>query len=272
MRRSLIVMAALVVGGAVGAVGTLLWVQAGEPQDSTTSLRATASTGHTEHVTLSTRMPDVAEGEVHVGVGVDSGVGLSPSVRANAFTLGDPISPEDFSREPPEAFFREPPEAFGPEEVTLVALVLWRGGPGWFLRSETDVSRFSQTSIPRADGVWETVAHVGPPGHVFELAWNPETRVMRIQGVEVALGDDNVILVDGVGSAEGIQVVGTRRVANPRFTLGDYAALIGQSDELRDYLRCELPLPEDTKPPDAPEQYMDILREHLNRICADVRG
>ena len=52
----------------------------------------------------------------------------------------------------------------------------------------------------------------------------------------------------GVGSAERIQVVGTRRVAEPRFTLGDYAALIRQSDEPSDYLRCELPLPGDTKP------------------------
>jgi len=54
--------------------------------------------------------------------------------------------------------------------------------------------------------------------------------------------------------------------------LGDYAALIHQSDELRDYLRCELPLPDDTKPSEVPEQYMNILGEHLNRVFRDVQG
>ena len=241
MRRSLIVVATLVVGVAVGAVGMLLLVQVGGPQDSTAESRATGSDGSVARVTLSTVAPDVPDGEVRTGVGVDSGVGVSPSVYANSFTLGDPIAPQDF--------LGEPPDGFGPEEVTLVALVLWRGAPGWFLRSAGDVSGF-QTSIPSADGVWETVARVGPPGHVFDLAWNPETRVLRVQGVEVALADDNVILVDGVGSAEGMRIVGTRRVANPRFTMGDYAALLRQSEELRDYLRCDLPLPADAKPPE----------------------
>ena len=128
------------------------------------------------------------------------------------------------------------------------------------------------TSIPRADGVWETVARVGPPGHAFDLAWNPETRVVRLHGVAVTLGGNNVILVDGVGSAEGMQIVGTRRVADPRFTMGDYAALLRQSEELRDYQLCDSPLPDDAKPPDAPEQYLHILREHLNRVCEDLRG
>ena len=46
-----------------------------------------------------------------------------------------------------------------------------------------------------------------------------------------------------------MQILGTRRVAEPTFTMGDYAAVLRQSEELRDYLRCDLPLPDDVLPP-----------------------
>ena len=154
--------------------------------------------------------------------------------------------------------------------MTLVVLVLWRGAPGWFLRSEAGAVAFQGGSLDRPSGGWETVARFGPVGgQMLDLTWNAETRVMQVQGMDVFLGDDNVILVDGAGSAEGMQVVGTRRVPETRFRIGDYAALLHPSDELRDYLRCELPLP-DAEPADAAEQYVvDVLRGHFSRMCEE---
>ena len=261
------------VGVALGAGGVLVLQNVGTPVDGGREAlggpgedptEEPAPAGRVEHVRLSVAAPrDIPEGQAVTSPSVESGTGLSPSVFANAFTLADPIALQDF-----DVFSRG---ATGPLEVTLVALVLWRGAPGWFLPSEADANAaayFQAGSVDRPDFGPETVARFGPRGgHVLEMAWNSETRVMRVQGMDVALGDDNVILVDGAGSAEGMRVVGTSRVAETRFTQGDYAALIHQSDELRDYLRCELPLPE-AKPSDAAEQYlMNVLRGQFGRTC-----
>ena len=267
-----------IVGAAVGVVlgagGLLVLQNVGAPPDGgrealggpegTTAEPEPA--GRVEHVQLSVAAPvDIPEGQVETFPSVGSGTGLSPSVFANAFTLADPIALQDF-----DVFS---PGATEPEEVTLVALVLWRGAPGWFLPSEADAeaaAHFQAGSMHRPDFGPETIARFGPRGGlVLELAWNSATRGMRVQGMDVALGDDNVILVDGAGSAEGMRIVGTNRVSETRFTQGDYAALIHQSDELRDYLRCELPLP-DAEPGDAAEQYLvDVLREHFRRTCEE---
>lgn len=198
-----------------------------------------------------------------MGVGVDSGIGLSPSVYANSFTLGDPVAREDLL----DPVGRSPLS----EETTLVALILWRDEPGWFLRTDGEAVSGMQSGSWRPDEVWETIARVGPPGRPFNLAWNAEARVMRIEGTEVPLGDDNVILVDGAASNEGMEILGTRRVAETRFRMGDTGALIRQSDELREYLRCEVPLPDDLAAPNWPEryleQYFETMHRHLGRIC-----
>lgn len=261
---------------AFGAGGVLVLQNVGTPADGgreasggqEDATAEPAPAGRVEHVQLSVAAPvDIPEGQAVTSPSVGSGIGLSPSVFANAFTLADPIALESF-----DVFS---PGATEPEEVTLVALVLWRGAPGWFLPSEADAeaaAHFQAGSMRRPDFGPETVARFGPRGGlVLELAWNSETRGMRIQGMDVALGDDNVILVDGAGSAEGMRIVGTSRVSETRFTQGDYAALIHQSDELRDYLRCELPLP-DAEPGASAEQHlvMDVLREHFGRTCARV--
>ena len=87
---------------------------------------------------LSVAAPEeIPEGGVTPGVtppGMDSGIKLSPSVYANSFYAFDPIAREDFGGFPP--IDREL------EGVTLVALVLWRGAPGWFLRSEAGAQVF----------------------------------------------------------------------------------------------------------------------------------
>ena len=69
-------------------------------------------------------------------------------------------------------------------------------------------------------------------------------------------------------------ILGTRRVPDRRFRHGDYGALIGQSAELREFLRCELPLPDDIPVPDlAPEvvtQYVAMIRRAVGRVCESL--
>ena len=214
--------------------------------------------GETQVVTLSARAPR----EGTVGVGADSGTGVSPSVYANSFTRGDPLTVEE--SENPDLR----PELS--EETNLVVLILRRDQPGWFLRGNDEVVG-SQTLSQQPDGRWETVARSGPPGQQFEFAWNDEARVVRIEEREVPLGDDNVVLVDGAANEEEFVILGTRRVPDTRFRHSDYGALIRQSDELREFLRCELPLPDDIPVPDlAPEvvtQYVAMIRRSVGRVC-----
>ena len=87
-----------------------------------------------------------------------------------------------------------------------MVLILLRGQPGWFLRPGDDsASILSGGNVPRRDGGWETIARVGPPNRPFDLVWNGETRILRLEGLRVTVGDDNVILVDGAGSDHGLR-------------------------------------------------------------------
>ena len=151
-----------------------------------------------------------------------------------------------------------------------MVLILRRDQPGWFLRGGDEVVG-SQTLSQQPDGEWETVARFGPPGQQFEFAWNDEARVVRIEEREVPLRDDNVVLVDGAANEEDFVILGTRRVPDTRFRHGDYGALIGQSDELREFLRCELPLPDDIPLPDLAsevvEQYVATIRRAVGQVC-----
>ena len=215
-----------------------------------------------EIVTLSARAPR----EGTVGVGADSGAGVSPSVYANSFTRGEPLTVEEF--EDPDLRLELS------EETNLVVLILWRDEPGWFLRGGDEDVMGSQTLSQQPDGQWETVARIGPPGQQFEFAWSDEARVVRIEEREVPLDDDNVVLVDGAANEDEFVILGTRRVPDTRFRHGDYGALIRQSADLREFLRCELPLPDDIPVPDlAAEvvtQYVATIRRAVGQVCESL--
>ena len=155
-----------------------------------------------------------------------------------------------------------------------MVLFLRRDEPGWFLRGGDEPVVGSQTLSQQPDGQWETVARIGPPGQQFEFAWSDEARVGRIEEREVPLGDDNVVLVGGAANEDAFVILGTRRVPDTRFRHGDYGALIRQSAELREFLRCELPLPGDIPVPDlAPAvvtQYVATIRRAVGRVCESL--
>ena len=215
-----------------------------------------------EIVTLSARAPR----EGTVGVGADSGAGVSPSVYANSFTRGDPLTVEEF--EDPDLRLELS------EETNLVVLILRRDEPGWFLRGGDEDVMGSQTLSQQPDGQWETVARIGPPGQQFEFAWSDEARVVRIEEREVPLDDDNVVLVDEAANEDEFVILGTRRVPDTRFRHGDYGALIRQAAELREFLRCELPLPDDIPVPDLAAEvvtlYVATIRRAVGQVCESL--
>ncbi len=141
-----------------------------------------------------------------------------------------------------------------PGSNTLDLLVLWRGSPGWFLRGG------SSGGSGGGDGTGRRSLSVRYDDLVLQVMFDGLARVVEIDGRNVPLNDDNVVLVDDVDSAAGLKVVKTLRV-DP--TLPDATRVeiaIRRSPELVAYLRCDLKLP------DARRQAM------MDLICAQVIG
>ena len=56
--------------------------------------------------------------------------------------------------------------------------------------------------------------------------------------------------MDGAANEEEFAILGTRRVPDTTFRHGDYGTPSRQSAELREFPRCERPLPDDISVPD----------------------
>ena len=141
-----------------------------------------------------------------------------------------------------------------PGSGTLDLLVLWRGSPGWFMKSGSQGSSGGGSSTGRR-GV--TVKYGGL--HLHALFDGPE-RLAEIDGRKIPLDDHNVLLVDDVDSADGLKVVKTLRVDPTLADRNRPEIVIRRSPELIAYLRCDLKLP------DARQQAM------IDIICAQVIG
>ena len=91
---------------------------------------------------------------------------------------------------------------------TLQLLILWRGSPGWFRQGGGTGGGGSmgpgQTTI-RSE--W-----ISQGGVDLTVRFDPAARKVWIQDREIALDDANVVLVDGVDSPAGPQVVRTLRI------------------------------------------------------------
>ncbi|HEX8272276.1 MAG TPA: hypothetical protein VF615_06460 [Longimicrobiaceae bacterium] len=92
---------------------------------------------------------------------------------------------------------------------SLALLVLWRGAPNW----AAGVGG-AGTSGGAEDGPIRQWRRSGTA--LTEWETDPARRIVRVAGREVALGDDNVLLVDSAdGTAGPPRVVGTARIASP---------------------------------------------------------
>ena len=107
---------------------------------------------------------------------------------------------------------------------TLQLLVLWRGSPGWFIKGggASQWRRRIQADPGRA----RSYSHwISQGGVNLSLRFDPAARKVWIQDTEIALDDANVMLVDGVDSPAGPQVVRTLRI-DPEYETNDGAAAV----------------------------------------------
>jgi hypothetical protein len=123
----------------------------------------------------------------------------------------------------------------------LELLVLWRGTPGWWA---TGSSSSSGGGGAIGGGGWSHRFSQG--GHTFEISGDSNAHTVDILGRTFDLTKGNAILIDGVDSPEGPRVVGTLMVDPLLPDGGDpnqILMLLGRVKELREYLRCDAPLP-----------------------------
>ena len=123
----------------------------------------------------------------------------------------------------------------------LELLILWRGTPGWWATGSSSSSGGGGSG----GGAWSDRFSQG--GQTFEISGDNNARTADILGRTFDLTKGNAILIDGVNSPAGPRVVGTLAV-DPRLPNGgdpnQILMLLGRVKELRDYLRCDTPLPD----------------------------
>jgi len=118
----------------------------------------------------------------------------------------------------------------------LDLLVIWRGSPGWFIADG------SGTSGGGSFGTFHQTIRYGDVG--LELEFDSATRIARVQGQAVEVGNANVILVDEVGTPYGPKIAGTLRVEPSFPPESRVEAVLRRSLELVSFLRCEVPMPD----------------------------
>jgi len=122
----------------------------------------------------------------------------------------------------------------------LELLVLWRGTPGWFTKGGR-----SGNSGGGNGTVWQHRFYQGD--FEFELTADLTKRTLTLLGQTVDLKTGNIILVDDVVAPGGGRIVRTFTV-NARLdeapTPARILPVLGRSQPLRDYLRCEAALPD----------------------------
>jgi len=143
----------------------------------------------------------------------------------------------------------------------LELLVLWRGTPGWFMKSESEGSSVSGSSQAGGeDGRGVIVERLVYGSVRLDLEFDQRQRSVRLLDHDVSVEFDNVILVDNVDEADGPTIAATRRV-EPEFPESPGVhAIIRRSPDLVEFLRC------DARVPDSNAQPM------FDAMCARVTG
>jgi hypothetical protein len=134
----------------------------------------------------------------------------------------------------------------GKDMQHLDLLVLWRGTPGWHMKGNGhDLTGGSGGSSGGHKWEYQQASYAG-------LTLTVETDITantaKILDLTISLSGTNVVFVDDADSRTGPRIVETRWIEPTISGNGDLAVLIfKQSPELRDFLRCEIGLP-DTSP------------------------
>lgn len=145
----------------------------------------------------------------------------------------------------------------------LELLVLWRGAPGWFLRADSSgsSSRISTRSGRTEEDHGLVVSHLSLGGIDLNLEFDRRKHLARVDGNEVALEADNVLLVDDVDGEDGPRIERTLQV-DPAFpeSPARIEEIVRRSPEVFAYLQCDVRLP-DAK-----------ARPMIEAICAKMKG
>src|SRR6185503_5800483 len=129
--------------------------------------------------------------------------------------------------------------------AALELLVLWRGAPGWFLGTDGSRTVTREEAIGgRHDGDRRVLVHLASFGaHVLQLRFDRAARLVNLQGIDVSLGDANVVLVDRVDNPSGPVISGTERVEWKVERLPvPLRPLLRSSPKLHEFLRCDTSL------------------------------
>lgn len=129
---------------------------------------------------------------------------------------------------------------------TRSLLVLWRGTPGWFVKTAPGGGR-SSSGGGSGSGGWQTFA---AGGLSFELQYDFDRNVVTLLNQEVSLVESNVVFVDFVDSPDGAQIVDrlwieTRSDQQPPMP-DPIFAIVKSSPRLYEYVRCDVTLPNAT--------------------------
>ena len=124
------------------------------------------------------------------------------------------------------------------EEAALMMIIVWRGTPGWVARGDGSGSQGSSSG-----SIWNH--RVFQSGLELEVSADFARRTATVQGHAIDLTAANTVLIDDVDTPGGPRLDRTLLIdAN----LGDdrgpaqILPVLGRSEEVRNYLRCDVPL------------------------------
>lgn len=137
---------------------------------------------------------------------------------------------------------------------TLELLVLWRGRPGWFLEGS------GHRSGGGGSGDVQT-ATLEYAGLQLSVTFDRQRRVATVDRRELALRDQNVILVDGVDGPVHIRRISLERV-DPAMTSDSprLSGVLRRSEAVLQFLQCDLKVPQAAAQPT------------IDMLCSQVRG
>ena len=165
----------------------------------------------------------------------------------------------------------------------LIALVLWRGRPGWTLSAagltqdsvhgENRPREFRNSGGGAADGTISVGIQRGAVS--LDLSYNPRDGVVVFRGKKVrAPMGTNVILVDGADRPDGPTLTGFLTMdpgdANIDPRAGSLGPLFGRSPEVAAFLQCDAPVPEPKLPPDSPQGVKEMIMTGLKGYCDTI--
>ena len=133
--------------------------------------------------------------------------------------------------------------AIGNSTGVVDLLVVWRGQPKWWMQSPRSGSAGGGGGRP-----FTSSESYGPVQLSIELTAG--SRALLINGTAVELGEDNVVLVDGVDGASGEQVTRTARVDLGVGSMKDLASILAVAPQIVTFLRCEQPSADGYHEPD----------------------